>query len=43
MLCDDVQAQGVLPAGTVVSALLIGDLGEMPVLEDLPMIVPLKT
>ncbi|CAL5220125.1 g2080 [Coccomyxa viridis] len=35
-------AQGVLPAGSVVSALLIGDLGGMPVLEDLPMIMPLK-
>jgi len=34
------QAQGVLPAGSLVSALLINDLGLMPVLEDLPMIEP---
>ena len=43
MLYDDVQEQGVLPAGTPVSALLIGDLGGMPVLEDLPMIMPLRS
>ncbi|CAL8471737.1 g11279 [Coccomyxa elongata] len=33
-------AQGVLPAGSIVSALLIDDLGSMPVPEGIPMIVP---
>lgn len=34
------QAQGVLPAGSIVSALLIDDLGSMPVPEDIQMVVP---
>ena len=36
------QAQGVLPAGSVVSALLMGDLGGMPIPEDVPMTDPLQ-
>lgn len=34
------QAQGTLPAGSIVSALVIGDLGLMPVPEDVPMTEP---
>ncbi|BDA47115.1 Gephyrin [Coccomyxa sp. Obi] len=33
-------AQGTLPAGSIVSALLIDDLGSMPVPEDIQMVVP---
>ncbi|EIE21770.1 molybdopterin biosynthesis protein [Coccomyxa subellipsoidea C-169] len=32
--------QGVLPAGSLVSALLIDDLSAMPVPEDIPLVVP---
>ena len=34
------QAQGVMPAGSLVLALLIDDPGSMPVPEDIPMVVP---
>lgn len=34
------QVQGVLPAGSLVSALLIDDLSAMPVPEDIPLVVP---
>ena len=30
-VCCDMQASGTLPAGSMVSALVIGDLGAMPV------------
>ena len=40
IVCVFSQAQGALPAGSLVSALLIDDLGSMPVPEDIPMVVP---
>ena len=35
-----VQVAGVLPAGSLVTALLIDDLSDMPVPDDVPLLMP---
>lgn len=40
VLLEIPQAEGVLPAGTVVSALIMGDLGAMPLTEEVTLAVP---